>query len=274
MKTMVLIELTKSCQKEKIANNFSKGVKNYLSHSEVQKECADKLLQIAQNYRDSIPEGSILEIGCGTGFVTQGLMKQFPKHFLDIIDISDEMLKFCEKNLQISEQQKKLIQFRQRDGETINTDSNSYSAIVSSFTIQWFQDIINSLNRLINTLQHQGLLLIAFPNDKSFPEWKKMCYELNLPFTRNELPNTIELIQKLSIPSHKIYLYEEQVSMKYKNATDFFRSLKMIGAGCNLKQDKLSNWQMKELINHWNHNCYPNKIQATYDVTFLGIQLI
>ncbi|WP_107669021.1 methyltransferase domain-containing protein [Cyanothece sp. BG0011] len=271
---MVLSQITQSYQKEKIANNFSKGVNNYLSHSQVQKHCAEKLLQIAQNYTNSIPKGSILEIGCGTGFVTQELIKQFPNHFKDIIDISDEMLKYCEKNLHISEQQKALIQFRQMDGETIKTDANSYAAIISSFTIQWFQDIVNSLNRLINTLQPQGVLLVAFPNDKSFPEWQKMCDQLNVPFTRNQLPNIEELMQKLSIPPHKIYIYEEQVSINYNNAADFFKSLKIIGAGCNLKQEKLSIPQMKELINYWNHQYYPQKIEVTYDVTFLGIQLI
>ncbi|EAZ88502.1 methyltransferase domain-containing protein [Crocosphaera chwakensis] len=253
---MRLIQLAKYEQKEKIAQNFSKGVANYLFHSQVQKQCADKLLQIAQNYSDSIPKGSILEIGCGTGFVTRGLIEQFPNNFKDIIDISDEMLKYCAKNLQIPEQQKELIQFRTMDGEQIKEDENTYAAIISSFTIQWFQDIINSLNRLINTLQPQGVLLVSFPNNQSFPEWKRMCDDLSLPFTRNQLPNTEELIQKLSIPPHKIYIYEEQVTMTYKNAADFFKSLKIIGAGCNLKQEKLSIPQMKKLINYWNHECY------------------
>lgn len=271
---MVLIELTKSYQKEKIANNFSKGVENYLSHSQVQKKCADQLLQIAQSYTDSIPKGSILEIGCGTGFITKELLIKFPNHFKDIIDISDEMLKYCAKNLQISEQQKKLIQFRQIDGETLKAEPNTYAAIISSFTIQWFQDIVNSLNRLVNSLQPKGVLLVSFPNDKSFPEWKKMCDELKLPFTRNSLPNTEELVQKLSIPPHKIYIYEEQCTMTYNNAADFFKSLKIIGAGCNLKQEKLSIPQMKELINYWNNKCHHKNVEVTYDVTFLVIELI
>ncbi|MDJ0730076.1 MAG: methyltransferase domain-containing protein [Crocosphaera sp.] len=271
---MVLIELTKFAQKEKIAKNFNKGVANYLYYSQVQKQCAEKLLKIAQNYTDSLPKGSILEIGCGTGFVTQGLIKQFPDHFLDIIDISTEMLNYCVENLQISDAQKKFIRFRTMDGERIKADKNTYAAIISSFTVQWFQDIVNSLNRLINSLQPQGLLLLAFPNDQTFPEWKKICKELNLPFTRNQLPNTIELIQKLSIPPHKIYISEERVILNYKNAADFFKSLKVIGAGLNLKQEKVSIPEMKQLINYWNNKCYPNQIEVTYDVTFLLIQLV
>ena len=271
---MVLIQVTKPQQKEKIAHNFSKGVINYLSHSQVQKQCAEKLLKLSQNYAESIPNGSILEIGCGTGFVTQGLIKQFPNHFLDIIDISPEMLKYCANNLQIPEQQKALIQFRQIDGENIQPEKNKYSAIISSFTVQWFEDIVNSLNDVISTLKPQGVLLIAFPNDQSFPEWKRMCDDLSLPFTRNQLPHSAELIQQLSIPPHKIHIFEERITINYNNAADFFRSLKIIGAGCNLKQEKLSVAQMKELIDYWNNQCYPKNIEITYDVTFLGIQLI
>ncbi|MGK7939484.1 MAG: methyltransferase domain-containing protein [Crocosphaera sp.] len=266
---MVLIQLNKSEQKEKISKNFSKGVVNYLSHSQVQKQCAEQLLKLSKKYAYSIPNGSILEIGCGTGFVTQGLIKQFPKHFLDVIDISPEMLNYCAENLQISERQKNFIQFRTMDGEQIKADKNTYAAIISSFTIQWFQDIVNSLNRLINTLQPQGILLVAFPNDQSFPEWKKMCHELNLPFTRNQLPNSRELIHKLSIPCHKIHILEERFTMNYNNAADFFRNLKIIGAGFNVKQEKLSIPEMKQLINYWNHQYYPHQIEITYEVTFL-----
>ncbi len=271
---MTVIQVTKSQQKEKIAHNFSQGVKNYLSHSQVQKQCADKLLKIAENYSYSIPNGVILEIGCGTGFVTQGLIKQFPNHLLDIIDISSEMLNYCAKNLQIPEQKKELIQFRQIDGEHLNPKKNQYSAIISSFTVQWFEDIVNSLNCMINSLQPQGLLLLAFPNEQSFPEWKKMCDDLSLPFTRNQLPNSSELIQQLSIPPHKIHIFEERITINYNNAADFFKSLKIIGAGCNLKQEKLSVARMKQLVNYWNHQCYPDEIEVTYDVTFLLIQLV
>ena len=109
---MVMIEIVNSSKKEKIANNFSKGVSNYLSYSQVQKQCAEKVLKIAENHNYSLPKGSILEIGCGTGFVTQGLIKQFPNHFLDIIDISEKMLNYCANNLQIPEAQKEFIQFR------------------------------------------------------------------------------------------------------------------------------------------------------------------
>ncbi len=271
---MGLIKIVNSSKKEQIAKNFSKGVTNYLSHSQVQKECDEKLLKIAENSVISVPKGTILEIGCGTGFVTQGLIKQFPEHFFDIIDISQEMLNYCANNLQISEAQKKLIQFRQIDGESIKSDKNTYSAIISSFTVQWFEDIVNSLNRLINMLQPGGILLLSFPNDRSFPEWKNMCQELNLPFTRNQLPNTEELIKKLLIPPHKIHIYEERVIMNYNNAADFFRSLKIIGAGLNVKQEKLSIPQMKQLINYWNYQYHPDKIEVTYDISFLGFQLI
>ena len=271
---MVLIKIANSSKKEQIANNFSKGVSNYLSHSQVQKDSADKLLKIAENSVISLPKGTILEIGCGTGFVTQGLIKQFPNHFFDIIDISEEMLNYCANNLQISEAEKKLIQFRKIDGESIKSEQNKYSAIISSFTVQWFEDIVNSLKRLMNMLQPGGILLLSFPNDHSFPEWKNMCQELNFPFTRNQLPNTEKLIQKLSIPPHKIHLWEEKMTMDYKNAADFFRSIKIIGAGCNLKQETLSISEMKQLINYWNEQCYPHQVEVSYDVTFLLIKLV
>ena len=54
----------------------------------------------------------------------------------------------------------------------------------------------------------------------------------------------------------------------------FFRSIKIIGAGCNLKQETLSISEMKQLINYWNEQCYPHQVEVSYDVTFLLIKLI
>ena len=51
-----------------IKRNFARGARHYDKHSSVQKECAEKLLEL-------VGEGSrsrILEIGCGTGVYTSG----------------------------------------------------------------------------------------------------------------------------------------------------------------------------------------------------------
>ncbi|MEA5533969.1 methyltransferase domain-containing protein [Crocosphaera sp. XPORK-15E] len=271
---MATLEIISSCKKEKIADNFSKGVSHYLEHSQVQKECADKLLNILRTLNNLIPDGSILEIGCGTGFVTQGLIKQFPNRFLDIIDISLEMLNYCQENLQISDTEKELIKFKEIDGEKLDIDNNSYAAIISSFTVQWFQDIINSFNRLIKTLKPGGILLVAFPNDRCFPEWKNACDALNLPFTRNQLPNSKQLIQNLPIDNIQTYFYEDEITISYKNASEFFRSIKVIGAGLNLNNQKLSIPEMKQLINYWNNHSNLDGIEVTYHVTFLVITKI
>ena len=181
------------------------------------------------------------------------------------------MLNYCLDNLEISETQRELILFRKLDGESRELENNSYSAIVSSFTVQWFEDIVNSLNRLINTLKPHGILLIAFPNTRSFPEWKAMCNDLSLPFTGNKLPDTMEIKQKLSTLNLETHIQEEEITITYNNSGDFFRSLKAIGAGLNLKQEKLSPSEMKKLINYWNYTCFPKKIEITYSVTFLTV---
>lgn len=179
------------------------------------------------------------------------------------------MLHYCQKNLQISDLQKPLIQFKQMDGEALDVSYNTYAAMISSFTVQWFQDIFNSFRHLIKTLLPHGIFLMAFPNDKSFPEWKNVCDALNLPFTRNQLPNTEELIQQFSLETNKTYVYETQIKLTYRNANEFFKSLKVIGAGLNLNNQKLSIPEMKKLIHYWNNNPPTKNIEVTYFVTFL-----
>ncbi|MEM8778810.1 MAG: methylase, partial [Cyanobacteria bacterium P01_G01_bin.49] len=94
---------------------------------------------------------------------------------------------------------------------------------------------------------------------------------LNLPFTRNHLPNTINLVTQLPIETTQSHFHEDKITLTYKNASQFFRSLKIIGAGTNLNNQKLSIAQMKQLINYWDTQTPYREINITYHVTFLVV---
>lgn len=64
---------------KQVAENFGRSVSDYHKQAEVQKEVADRLIASLEPWRDILPPGPILEVGCGTGFVTQGLVDLYPK---------------------------------------------------------------------------------------------------------------------------------------------------------------------------------------------------
>jgi malonyl-CoA O-methyltransferase len=257
--------------KLKIAQSFGQAASIYHTQASLQQDCATKLLQILDLWE--VPAGKILEVGCGTGFLTQELCDRFPHQPLQVTDLSAEMLAFCQAHLQIGGNRAP-VSFQQMDGEKLETEE-TYSLIVASFVIQWFKQPVETLRLWLERLQPHGILCLAFPTCHSFPEWREKCEDLQLPFTANALPDSQELIKALSSLSQDSYLQEVFLHTSHQDAGDFLRGLKAIGAGINTSGQKLSAAEMKRLIRHWNNAVKKDKqdvLQVHHHVAFLLIR--
>ena len=73
--------------KTRLARQFGQSAAYYHHHATVQHYGADRLLGWLTDC--SIPLGKVLEVGCGTGFLTQGLVDLLLDHDLEISDLSE-----------------------------------------------------------------------------------------------------------------------------------------------------------------------------------------
>jgi malonyl-CoA O-methyltransferase len=251
--------------KQRIAQSFGQAALTYHRNASLQQDCAVQLLEILAGWSPELPLGVILEVGGGTGFLTQGLCDSFPHHPLQVTDLSADMLQFCQAHLQI-ESRHAPVSFQPMDGEKI---TGVYALIVASFVIQWFQQPVVSLRHWLERLEPNGVICVAFPTCHSFPEWKQACDQLQIPFTANSLPDPQMLIQELSPSIQKYDLKEVTVTTTHRDASEFFRDLKSIGAGFNTSGQKLSLAQMKKLIRYLNRS---GVFQIQHHVAFLLIQ--
>ena len=256
-------------EKLKIAQSYGQPALSYHAQASLQQDCAAKLLALLELWE--VPPGVILEVGCGTGFLTQGLCDRFPHHPLQVTDLSADMLHFCQTHLQIAPDRAP-VSFQQMDGEMLE-ENERYGLIVANFVIQWFKQPVESLLGWLERLKPSGILCLAFPTCDSFPEWRQVCESLQIPFTANLLPNPQTLIEALSKFSQDVYLQEEMFYTTHRNASDFFRGLKSIGAGINISGQKLSSPKMKNLIQYWD-NCIEKDgvLQVHHHIAFLLIR--
>lgn len=250
--------------KPSIAARFGRSTATYHAEAELQKACADRLLTLLD--RRSIPAGTVLEIGCGTGFITQKLVDRFADRALHITDLSTEMLAFCRANLDLS-RFKGAIEFEPLDGERLAAQQR-YALIVAGFVVQWFQQPTQSLQRLLQQLEPDGWLLVSFPSRDSFAEWKAICDRLQLPFTANSLPDP-QMLQQLD--AAHCWTEAETIAAQFPDAAAFFRSLKAIGAGFSTSGKQLSPSQMRRLIQAWNRQ-REGAIDVHYHVVYGLIQ--
>lgn len=253
--------------KSQIATSFGNAVSHYDQHAQVQQEVAQRLIASLQPWRDIIPNGPIIELGCGTGFVTKGLAHLYPDQEVQVTDLSEQMVNHCRQKFSDHDN----LVFKVQDAEKLPHDEPHYAMTVSGFAAQWFKDPAQTLSRWLEATKPGGLLLVSFPGNECFPEWRKHCQELGLPFTANELPDVEEMVVKMSVGPAQVDYYEDTITQTYDSARDFFRELKDLGAATQREGRSLTPKELSLLIKHWDKSS-DGKIRVSYHVVFLAVK--
>jgi len=261
------VAVTADKLKQQIATSFGDAVSYYDEHATLQQEVADRLIASLQPWRDIIPAGPIIELGCGTGFVTRGLAEMYPNREVQVTDLSEEMVAFCRQKLNDHQN----LSFHTQDAEELPFEEPNYAMTVSGFTAHWFEDPAQTLGRWLQATKPGGLLLASFPGSESFPEWRAKCKELGLPFTANTLPDVEEMVIKMSVGPAQVDYYEDTIIQTYDSAFEFFLDLKKLGAGTQRKGRSLTHKEFSLLLNHWDDTT-DGPIEISTHIVFLAVK--
>lgn len=115
--------------------NFNKNFSTYGDYAVVQKKVACKLITLLEESH----YGSILELGCGTGFFTRELVKNFK---FDRLDVNDY---FNTTSYLEDIQYNKFI-----EGDMTKIHVGKYDLICSSSAFQWVEDLDSLFKNLSN----------------------------------------------------------------------------------------------------------------------------
>lgn len=192
--------------KKKVVTNFDTQAGSYDENSALQKRVARTLA--AELPTLNKPE--ILEIGCGTGALTELLFEKYPNAHFDITDISENMLSQTKTD-------RLHTNWFLMDGENPNANKH-YDLIIANMVFQWFEDKGKALGNLKKHLKPTGQILYSVPSGKSFTEWHDTLESLGLK------PNKLE-----DFPWPHI-IKEEDIKIDYTNTVSFLKSLKKTGA--------------------------------------------
>ncbi|SMO41162.1 methyltransferase domain-containing protein [Fodinibius sediminis] len=253
--------------KRRIRNCFGTAAKVYDTQAELRKEVANRLVASLKPWQAIIPPGPVIELGCGTGFLTEGLLELYPERTIQATDISEEMVARCRQKLSDA----KNLDASVLDAEQLPADEQEYALVVSSFVAQWFEDPSLTMSRWFEAVKPGGLLLAAFPGGESFPEWKKHCRELGIPFTGNSLPDVEEMVIKMSVGPSQVDYYEDTATQTFESAYDFFAHLKEIGASTPKEGRALSPRELKMLVNHWDDSA-GGAVTVSNHLVFLAVK--
>jgi len=237
-------------RKKKIAESFSRYSGSYERYATLQKRSARVLLDTIESQASVIPQGPILEIGCGSGFLSDYLAKSFQERPLDLVDIAPGMLTSCRNYLRERGLGLNNIRFMEMDAESIEFKER-YGLIVSGLTVQWFANLSESLLRIYQALLPGGVFIFSFPAVGSFPEWRQQCERNKLLCTLNPLPDGKDILSLFDGRAASVVRLQKDIILSFPSVRDFFRSLKKTGAGVNVRGGNLNSRELKQLSANW-----------------------
>lgn len=162
----------------------------------------------------------ILEIGCGTGFLSRALADLAPGELV-LSDIAPAMLVRCRDMLGDVP-----ARFVMMDGEAPGAAGWNFDLVCSSLAFQWFTDLERALGRLSGLLAPGGHLVFSTLAEDSFCEWKAAHAALGLSPATRPYPSVAALAALLP----GLVITEQRITRRYADGRDFLNHLKQIGA--------------------------------------------
>lgn len=259
-------------RKKYIAQYFSAAAA-YDQYALVQRDIAQRLAQ--QLVSLDLPAApAVLEIGAGTGFLTEEITRLLPTaRSLLITDLSAAMLERCRQNLAGPEQPSLTrLNFAVMDGEHPALLAGQWDLIVSSLAMQWFTNPRCSLTRLKNLLTTKGQLLFSTLGADTFIEWRTLVAKSNQTSAVAHYTSKAELAalleQATQLPTS---VEEDYICVDYPTPRDFLITLKKIGAHLpGPTSSGMAPEQLRRILNQWecDSNSEAKKFSVTYHVLF------
>ena len=257
-----------------IEQNFSKKVKYYDTHANIQKIMANELFNLIKSSKKYY--GIIFEIGCGTGLLTEYLVKIRPK-LLIVNDISSKMLEILKEKISFNN-----IIYINFNFLEINNIIKS-DLICSNAVFQWIFDLDSLFSKINTFLNNGGTLAFSTFIDGTFKELDKAFNEAYLSKGITPKKHTLHFYYKEEIKDflfkHNFNILEffsYEYKMFYKTPIDFLKSVHNIGAILN-NEKKVGYTIMKKMLDSYKKlftTNNENKVYATYDILFCVAQKI
>ncbi|KRC85605.1 Malonyl-[acyl-carrier protein] O-methyltransferase [compost metagenome] len=159
--------MTLATRNAQVGARFGAAASRYEDHAAIQRIAAERLASdIALLPLPRVPR--ILEIGCGTGLLTQAVARRLGPADWTVTDISPAMLAAARRGPAPPGS----VRYQVLDGEHPGALAGGYDLICSSLAVQWFADLNTGLARLAALLAPGGHLAVATLAAGTFGEWQ------------------------------------------------------------------------------------------------------
>lgn len=205
--------------------HFERAAKSYDGAAVLQLEIANRMSD-RLDYIKQQPK-RVLDVGCGTGFITKDLLNRFPKADVIALDIAHSMAKKSQAQGGWLRKPKAIC----ADAENLPLKEGSIDFVISSLMLQWSNDLAKAFTGFRHVLAPNGLLLFSTFGPETLKEIRQSWSEVD------DRPHTSQFLDMHEIGDALLQAGfqdpvtdMEMITMTYANVRQLMRDIKQIGA--------------------------------------------
>lgn len=249
-----------SVNKEIVRLKFEKSIASYDKNAIAQQRIATRLSDIIRHHYPHNPR-ILMEIGCGTGLLSQKMASQYtPGHYYlnDINQLIPQILP-CK----LGDQRHSFIV---GDAQAIDYPRN-IDLLVSSSTIQWFEDLPLFISKAKQSMSADGCMFISTFGGSNLQEIRSingsgLCY--------HSMDSLKALFEKQFTVIHA---EEEKITLQFPSPAEVLRHLKATGVNGGFSKGWTKN-KLNAFCEEYNKRFrYENGVSLTYHPIYLGVKI-
>lgn len=235
--------------KDLIKKRFARSLKTYDKYAVVQKQMAKKLAEKV----DFNPE-YVLELGCGTGLLTNELVNKISYGRYDAVDIVD-----CKEYIfKISEN----INFICGDIEDFSVDGKA-DLVISNAVLQWIEDLPEFIKKTENNLTDGGYFIFTLFGKENYRELNPIIKSSVRYYSVSEL-------QKMFEDFEILYLSEEKIVLDFDSPKEVLHHIKNTGVNA-ITPVRWTKSDLAKFEADYSKIC-GNKITLTYNPIYIVLK--
>ena len=203
--------------------HFSRAAPIYHERAVIQRRVAARLMEYLSTPAEA---EQILELGCGTGFLTEKLLATFPHARIDAVDLSAAMIEQARGTIG----DRGRVQWHVCDVWNYQSQFQ-YDLIGSSSSLQWMQPLDSLFGRLASMLKPGGRLLGSLMVDGTLEELHHLRREIaphKIPPER--LPTMDQTLADLQAAGFEVSRCgRESLQTEHPGIPDLLRSIRELG---------------------------------------------
>lgn len=249
---------------------FEKAASCYDASAVLQQEVADRLVERMDLM--SMKPQSILDVGSGTGFVSQLLAQRFPKAKITALDLAFNMLKQAKNKSTFKQRWNKQFNYINAEVENLPLADSSAELIISGLTMQWCQDLPKVFKEFKRVLKPNGLLLFSSFGPDTLKELRQSWAEVDeLPHVNifADMHNVGDALLQSGFADPVMDM--EMLTVTYKDVKTVMQDLKQIGAH-NVMQGRSHNitgkTKLKKMIQAYEQFRVDGLVPVTHEIVY------